>query len=329
MHSRRLESRILKATNLANRRFGLLAEGDRILVAMSGGKDSYGLLWALQKLQAATPYKFELVPYHLDQGQPGHDTSPIDGYLRALGVPYEIEKQDTYSRVIEMTEPGKTYCAVCSRFRRAIIYKAARRHDCNKVALGHHREDLLETLLLNMFFEGKMKTMPPHLISDEGNDRVIRPLCLVPESELIELATQKAFPIMPCNLCGSQEKERKAMKRLLEELTLRYPRVKTSMLASLGNVCKTHMLDPVLNPLYTDSHDRVPRPDAPGGRERLDLVDELDANDERDANDEPEANDELDAADGSLAAGSQGGRDVELVQLGQPRATLGAPSPLR
>ncbi len=259
MHPRRLEQRILKAVNLANRRFGLLAEGDRIMVGMSGGKDSYSLLWALQKLQAAAPYKFELFAFHLHQGQPGHNPKPLSDYLQSTGVPFEVEEQDTYARVIEMTEPGKTYCAVCARFRRAIIYKAARRHDCNKVALGHHREDLLETLLLNLFFEGQMKTMPPYLISDEGTDRVIRPLCLVPESELIELGEQKGFPILPCGLCGSQDKERKAMKFLLAELETRYPRIKTSMLAGLGNICKTHMLDPALNPLFTSSHERVPR----------------------------------------------------------------------
>jgi tRNA 2-thiocytidine biosynthesis protein TtcA len=256
MHPRRLEQRILKNVNLANRTFGLLNEGDRILVALSGGKDSWGMLWVLAKLQAATPYKFELFAYHLDQGQPGHDTRPIDAYLRELGHEYEIEKQDTYSRVIAITEPGKVYCAACSRFRRAILYKAAHRHGCNKVALGHHREDLLETLLLNLFFEGQLKSMPPKLVSDDGRMRLIRPLCFVPESEMVELAEQKAFPIVPCNLCGSQQKERKAMKDLLTSLSERYPRMRTSMLAALGRVRKTHLLDPNLNPMYTSSHAR-------------------------------------------------------------------------
>lgn len=257
MHPRRLEQRLLKNLNLANRHFGLLAEGDRILVAMSGGKDSYALLWGLRKLQAATPYKFELIAYHLNQGQPNHDTSPLENYLKQTGVPYEIEFQDTYSRVIAMTEPGKTYCAPCSRFRRAILYKAARRLGCNKVALGHHREDLIETLMLNLFFTGQLKAMPPKLISDAGTEMIIRPLCYVPEAELIELSQNEQFPILPCGLCKDQERERAQMKRMLSDLTEMYPRMKTSILAALSNVRKSHLLDPRLNPIYSDSHERV------------------------------------------------------------------------
>ncbi len=250
MHPRKLESRILQAVNLANRDYGLIKGGDRILVAMSGGKDSYGLLWALLKLRAAAPDKFEVFPFHLDQGQPGHDTTPIKRYLDELGMPYEIEYQDTYTRVVAMTEPGHVYCAWCSRFRRAILYKAARRNGCNKVALGHHRDDLIETFLLNAFFSGQLKSMPPRLVSDDGSEEVIRPLAYVSENELVELAQHKQFPIMPCQLCGSQDKERKAVKRLLEELTVKYPRIRTSMLAALGNVRKTHLLDKGINPLY-------------------------------------------------------------------------------
>jgi tRNA 2-thiocytidine biosynthesis protein TtcA len=250
MHPRKLESRILQAMHRANREFGLIRGGDRILVAMSGGKDSYGLLWGLQQMNAALPDKFELVPYHLDQGQPGHDTTPLKSYLEALGLPFEVEYQDTYTRVVAMTEPGKVYCAWCSRFRRAIIYKAARRNGCNKVALGHHRDDLVETFLLNAFFSGQIKSMPARLQSDDGSEQVIRPLVYVAEKELVELSQHKAFPIMPCQLCGSQDKERKAIKRLLEELTAKYPRLPTSMLAALGNVRKTHLLDKSINPMY-------------------------------------------------------------------------------
>ncbi len=250
MHPRKLESRILQAMNRANRDFDLLRGGDRILVAMSGGKDSYGLLWALMQVRAAAPEKFEIFPYHLDQGQPGHDVGPLKRYLEELGLPHEIEFQDTYTRVVAMTEPGKVYCAWCSRFRRAILYKAARRHGCNKVALGHHRDDIIETFLLNAFFSGQLKSMPPRLVSDDGAEEVIRPLAYVAEAELLELAQHRKFPIMPCQLCGSQDKERKAVKRLLEELTARYPRIRTSMLAALGNVRKTHLLDKGINPLY-------------------------------------------------------------------------------
>ncbi len=250
MHPRRLEARILKSVNLANREFGLLKEGDRVLVALSGGKDSYGLMWALKRLRAAAPYRFDLVAFHLDQGQPGHDTSPIDGYMRSLEVPYEIEYQDTYTRVVEKTEEGKVYCSLCSRFRRAILYRAALRHGCNKVALGHHRDDLVETLLLNLFFSGQLKSMPPRLLADNGHLELIRPLAYVAESELLELSDHHGFPVVPCRLCGSQDGQRKAVKQLLAELTARYPRLPTHMLAALGNVRRTHLLDKSINPLY-------------------------------------------------------------------------------
>lgn len=250
MHPRKLESRILQNVNRANRDFGLVTGGDRILVAMSGGKDSYGLLWALQKLRAAAPDKFEIFAYHLDQGQPGHDPKPLEAHLKALGLSFEIEYQDTYSRVVAMTEPGKVYCAWCSRFRRAIIYKAARRNGCNKVALGHHSDDLIETFLLNAFFSGQVKSMPARLKSDDGSEQVIRPLVYCSEAELRELALHQKFAIMPCQLCGSQDKERKAVKRLLEELSAKYPRIRGSMLAALGNVRKTHLLDKSINPLF-------------------------------------------------------------------------------
>ncbi len=250
MHAKRLEQRILKAVNLANRNFGLIGDGDRLLVALSGGKDSYGLLWALNHLRSAAVFKFDLVLYHLDQGQPGHDTSPIEAHMQATGLPYEVEYQDTYTRVIEKTEPGKIYCSLCSRFRRAILYKAARRHNCNKVALGHHREDLIETLLLNIFFSGQIKSMPARLQSDSGDEQVIRPLCYVPESEMVELAQLYEFPIVPCRLCGSQEAQRKFIKGMLADLNERFPHLKGNMLASLGNLHTSHLLDNAHNPLF-------------------------------------------------------------------------------
>ncbi|MBN1962882.1 MAG: tRNA 2-thiocytidine(32) synthetase TtcA [Deltaproteobacteria bacterium] len=253
MHPRKLESRILKAVNLANRDFNLFEAGDRILVAMSGGKDSFALLWAISRLQAALPQKFEIVAYHLDQGQPGHNVKPLEQYLKEFGVPFEIEFQDTYSRVIKMTEPGKVFCAWCSRFRRAILYKAARKHGCNKVALGHHRDDLVETFLLNAFFTGQLKTMPPRLVSDKGAEQVIRPLVYVGEEDLFELVKHKEFPIMPCSLCSSQNKERKAVKQLLTDLSQKYPRIRTSILAALGRIRKTHVLDKTINPLFSQN----------------------------------------------------------------------------
>ena len=249
MHIKRLSQRILKSVNQANRFYGLIGEGDRILVAMSGGKDSYCLLWALQELQAAAAFKFSLVLYHLDQAQPGHDAGPLDRYMARFGLPYEVELQDTYSRVIEKTAAGKAYCSLCSRFRRAILYKAAARHGCNKVALGHHRDDLIETLLLSIFFSGQIKSMPPKLQSERGTEQVIRPLCLVPEEECAELAAAIEAPILPCRLCGSQERQRVFVKNMLAELTPRFPHLKGNLLASLGNLQPDHLMDPRHNPL--------------------------------------------------------------------------------
>ena len=250
MHPKKLESRILQGVTRASRDFGLLAADDRILVAISGGKDSYGMLWALKKMQAMLPFSISLVAFHLDQGQPGHDTTPIDGHLASAGVPYEIEYQDTYTRVVEKTEPGKVYCSLCSRFRRAILYKAAIRHGCNKVALGHHRDDLIETLLLNVFYSGQIRAMPARLRSDQGTQEVIRPLCYVAEEDLVALAELHAYPIVPCQLCGSQATQRQAIKRLLTELGAQSDHIKGNILASLANVRPSHLLDRKLNPLH-------------------------------------------------------------------------------
>jgi tRNA 2-thiocytidine biosynthesis protein TtcA len=253
MHRKRIERRILKGMVEATEAFGLIEAGDRILVALSGGKDSYGLLWGLMKMRAKAPFDFDLVGFHLDQGQPGHDTTPIRDHLEALGIPFEIEYQNTYSRVIEKTLPGKIYCSLCSRFRRAILYKAANRHGCNKVALGHHRDDLIETLLLNILFSGQIKSMPPRLVSDDGSQVVIRPLAYVPEEELVALSELHAFPVVPCNLCGSQEAQRKFVKRLLADLSQHSRHVKGNILNALGNVQPRHLLDKKLNPAYASS----------------------------------------------------------------------------
>ncbi|MBI5509724.1 MAG: tRNA 2-thiocytidine(32) synthetase TtcA [Deltaproteobacteria bacterium] len=248
MKERRVEQRVLDRVGRAIEDFELIVPGDRILVAVSGGKDSWGLLWALLKKQAASPFHFDLVAYHLDQGQPGHDTKPIAAHLEALGVPHEIGFQDTYKRVLELTEPGKVYCSVCAHFRRAILYKAATKHGCNKVALGHHRDDLIETLLLNILFSGQIKSMPPKLRADDRAHEVIRPLCYVPEEEMIELAKLKEFPVVPCSLCGSQDAERKYIKNLLAELSEHSRHVKGNLLAALGNVNLTHLMDKRYNP---------------------------------------------------------------------------------
>lgn len=282
MHPKRLESRILKAMNKAVADYHLIQPGDRILVALSGGKDSYGLLWGLQKMRAAAPFDFDLVAYHLDQGQPNHDTTPIEGFMKASGLPYEIEYQDTYTRVLELTEPGKIYCSVCSRFRRAILYRAATRHGCNKVAVGHHMDDLIETLLLNIFYSGQIKSMPPRLLSQAGTHELIRPLVYVPESEMAELSQLHQFPVVPCNLCGSQQAQRAWVKQLLGELAERSHHIKGNILNSLSNVQISHLMDKRLHPLFAegagspgvelevddedDGGDCAPAPATTGGR---------------------------------------------------------------
>lgn len=243
MHPKALEGRLMKAVGQANRDFELIEPNDRILVALSGGKDSYGMLWLLQKLRAQAPFDFELVLYHLDQGQPGHDTSPIEAHMVASGLPYEVEYQDTYTRVVQLTQPGKIYCSLCSRFRRAILYKAAIKHNCNKIALGHHRDDLIETLLLNILFAGQIKGMPVKLTSDKKTHQVIRPLAYVPEEELIALSEQEKFHIVPCRLCGSQLKQRHYVKNLLKDLQAHSPHIKGNILNALGNVLPSHLLD--------------------------------------------------------------------------------------
>ena len=224
--------------------YGLIAEGDRILVAMSGGKDSYGLCVLLTALQRRAPVKFDLVAVHLDQGHPGYDGRPLAAWLEAQPIPHRILREDTYNIVTEKIPEGKTYCSLCSRLRRGVLYRAADELGCNKVALGHHRDDALETLLLNLFFGGKLAAMPPKLTTDDGRREVIRPLIFAAESDLAALAAEQAFPILPCNLCGSQsEAQRRQMKALIGELERGNPTVRASMLAALGNVVPSHLLD--------------------------------------------------------------------------------------
>lgn len=240
----KIERRILRQVGRAIEDFGLIEAGDRILVAMSGGKDSYALLAVLDLLRARAPIEFELLPWHLDQGQPGYDGTPLRAYLERRGGPFHIETQDTYSVVVSKLEPGSTYCSLCSRLRRGLVYGAAERLGCNKIALGHHGDDAIETLLLNFIFTGQLKSMPPWLLADDGKNRVIRPLIYCFEADTKALSEERAFPILPCNLCGSQENlQRKMVKQMVDDLSKRHPRTRNSMLAALTRTRPSHLLD--------------------------------------------------------------------------------------
>jgi len=240
----KLERRLLRATSQAVHDFDLIREGDKILVAVSGGKDSYTLLHLLLRLRERAPVDFELVAVNLDQGQPGYPAHVIEEHFRSVGVPYRMVRKDTYSIVMRLVSPGKTTCPVCSRLRRGILYNAAVEMGCNKIALGHHRDDLVETLLLSALYAGALKSMPPKLRSDDGRNVVIRPMCYAAEEDITAFAAAKRFPVVPCDLCGSQPNlRRRRVKELLAELSREHRAVKGNLLHALGNVVPTHLLD--------------------------------------------------------------------------------------
>ncbi|MCK5690067.1 tRNA 2-thiocytidine(32) synthetase TtcA [Myxococcota bacterium] len=250
MKLRKLEKRILRQIIKANRDFEMFGPGDRILLAISGGKDSWALLWALTEIQKSAPFHFDIVAYHLDQGIPGHDSSTIDAHLKAVKVPYEVEHQHTWERTVEKTTKGKSYCSLCSRFRRAILYKAAERHNCNKVALGHHRDDIIETLMMNILFSGQIKTMPPRLKADNGNHEVIRPMAYVREEHIITLAEQHEFPIKTNTFCNSKDSQRVYVKKMIKDLDEYSHHISGNILSATGNITLSHLLDKRLNPLF-------------------------------------------------------------------------------
>jgi tRNA 2-thiocytidine biosynthesis protein TtcA len=239
-----LQKRLLRHVGQAIGDFNLIEPGDRILVAVSGGKDSFTLLHLLQLLKASAPIDFSLVACNLDQGHPGFPAASLERYLRGTGAEVVMLREDTYSVVKRLVPEGKTACPVCSRLRRGILYGAARQLGCSKIALGHHRDDLIESLLMSMLFTGKMRSMPPRLRSDDGSNVVIRPLCYAPEGEIAAFAAEMKFPIIPCDLCGSQENlQRKRVKRLLADLESEHPGVRASILGAMGNVMPEHLLD--------------------------------------------------------------------------------------
>jgi len=227
--------------------FNMIEDGDRVMVCLSGGKDSYTLLDILLKLQAKAPVRFELVAVHLDQKQPGYDPDVLPNHLRALGVPFHILEQDTYSVVKRVIPEGKTMCSLCSRLRRGALYTFAAEQGFSKIALGHHRDDIVETLFLNLFHQSSMKAMPAKLRSDDGRNILIRPLAYCAESDIAEYAAQQRFPIMPCNLCGSQENlQRKTIKAMLTEWERKHPGRVDSIFRAIGNVAPSQLTDPKL-----------------------------------------------------------------------------------
>ena len=246
---RKLLKRLLHQVGRAIQEFALIEDGDRILVGVSGGKDSFTLLYLLQRLRERAPVRFDLVACNLDQGHPGFPARALEDYLRGQGCEVRMLREDTYSVVKRLTPEGATACAVCSRLRRGILYSAAAEMGCTKIALGHHRDDLIESLLLSMLFAGKMRSMPPKLRADDGRNTVIRPLCFAAEADVAEFARSAGFPIIPCDLCGSQENlQRKRVKRLLSDLERDHPGVRASLFASMGNVLPAHLLDARLYP---------------------------------------------------------------------------------
>ena len=242
--TQKLEKRLCRQVGEAIVQFNMIEEGDKVMVCVSGGKDSYSMLDILLKMQIRAPIDFEIIAVNLDQKQPGFPAHVLPEYLTKIGVPFRIENQDTYSIVKDKIAPGKTMCSLCSRLRRGILYRVADEIGATKIALGHHRDDILQTLFLNMFFGGRLKSMPPKLMSDTGRHIVIRPLAFVAERDLVRWAAHREFPIIPCTLCGSQDGlQRQQVGDMLREWEKKYPGRLDNMFNALQNTVPSHLLD--------------------------------------------------------------------------------------
>ncbi len=240
----KLQKRLRRNVGRAIADFNMIEAGDRVMVCLSGGADSYTMLDVLQSLQRSAPIEFELIAVNLDQKQPGFPENILPDYLDALGIEYHILEEDTYSVVKRVIPEDKTYCGLCSRLRRGIIYRFAKEQGYTKVALGHHRDDIVETLFLNMFYGGKLKSMPAKLLSDDGENIVIRPLAYCAEKDIKTYAEEKAFPIIPCSLCGSQDNmQRQKIKQMLIEWNKQNPGRTESIFSSIQNIVPSHLLD--------------------------------------------------------------------------------------
>jgi tRNA 2-thiocytidine biosynthesis protein TtcA len=242
---KRLQAQIRGQVGKAIEDFKMIESGDKVMVCLSGGKDSYTMLDMLMSLQRRAPVQFELLAVNLDQKQPDFPEHILPEYLKALGVPYHIIEQDTYSVVKRVVPEGKTMCGLCSRLRRGSLYTFAAQNGVTKIALGHHRDDIIETLFLNLFFGGKLKAMPPKLLSEDGRNVVIRPMAYVAEREIERYANARKFPIIPCNLCGSQENmQRRVIKNMLKQWEIEYPGRSETIFSALRNVVPSHLADP-------------------------------------------------------------------------------------
>jgi tRNA 2-thiocytidine biosynthesis protein TtcA len=257
----KLSKRLHRQVGAAIIDFNMIEEGDKVMVCLSGGKDSYAMLDILLSLRERSPVKFELVAVNLDQKQPGFPEHVLPDYLRSRGVPFHIEEQDTYSIVTQHIEPGKTMCSLCSRLRRGILYRVAGELGCTKIALGHHRDDIVVTMFMNMFFGSRLKGMPAKLVSDDGKNVVIRPLAYVDETDLVRWAEHRQFPIIPCTLCGSQDNlQRVQVKQMIRQWEKQYPGRIENIFSAMANITPSHMMDRKLYPFTTIQASGRPEP---------------------------------------------------------------------